>query len=106
MLAIGVDIENLNNFPDYSTGDERRFFQDNYTKNEIDYCLKNQNPQLSFMSLFSVKESIIKADNSYMGKKLNNIEIKFDDMGKPFFGDFSISISHCGNICVTVAVIS
>ena len=102
-MSLGLDIEIIKNFPNYADGNEKSFFSNTYTDYELQYCSNRQDINLSLLALFCLKEAIIKADNSLIGKKFNLIEIKHDKNGKPIKEGFDLSVSHTDGICVAIA---
>jgi phosphopantetheinyl transferase (holo-ACP synthase) len=101
---LGIDIEHSDNLPDYYAGDEMRFFEDYFSLEEIEYALNKYNPQKYFTSLFSLKESIVKADNSFKNVKFNQVIILFDKLGIPYKDGFLLSISYSGKMCISTAI--
>lgn len=103
-FSSGIDIEELSiikNIKDYPNDP---FFKENFSKEEIEYCMSKPDPSQSFAGLFCAKEAIIKADNSFKKVKLNKINIKHDASDKPIFEGFSISISHSANYVAALAL--
>lgn len=103
-LEVGVDTELIENFdfPKDIRGDI--FYKNTFTTKEIDYAMQKVNPRATFAALFSLKESIIKADNSLFGRPFNEIEISHTEQGKPFFAGFSLSVSHSDVHVVSIAI--
>jgi len=102
-MSLGIDIETIKNFPNYSDGNEKAFFLNTFTDYELQYCKNRPDINLSLVGIFCLKEAIIKADNSLMGMKFNLIEIKHDKNGKPVKEGFDLSLSHTNGICVGIA---
>ena len=102
-FAVGIDTEDISNFENLQNLDTK-FYEDNFSLNEINYCKTKINPKLSFVGLFSLKESIVKADNSFKNIPFNQIEISHSQKGKPYFLDFSLSISHTDKSVTTIAI--
>lgn len=102
--GIGIDIEAIDGLP--RTDDFRKdaFYSMNFTAAEIAYCILQPDPYASFAGLFAVKESIVKADNSYRTKSFNTIAISHSQTGKPLYPGWNISISHAGTMAVAVAI--
>ena len=101
---LGVDIINVKELPCYDSNLEKRFFVDNFTKNEISYLDNKQDKQKGFAIIFSLKESILKCDNSLIDVPFNKIEIIF--IGSiPQYKNYSLSYSILNSelIC-TVAI--
>tara|TARA_B100000780_G_C21086195_1_gene437589 strand:- start:121 stop:906 length:786 start_codon:yes stop_codon:yes gene_type:complete len=104
ILSVGVDIESVSSLEYSDEYSSNIFYTENFTNDEIQYCVSKPNPQQSFTALFATKEAIIKADNSYKKVKFNAINIKHNEIDKPSFKDFSISISHSEEYVVAVAI--
>jgi phosphopantetheine--protein transferase-like protein len=103
-FGIGVDIEDIVNLPKAVNFSTDKFYVDNFSAYEIDYCSKKANPAESFAALFSLKESIIKADNSFIQTQFNQIKIQHTEQGQPTFQNFHLSTSHSKNLVVSVAI--
>ena len=103
-IQVGIDIEDIMNMPVATDYREERFYTDNFTSKEISYCILQADPRASFAGKFSLKEAIIKADNSYKSVPFKEIEILNDSQGKPIFDGFALSISHTRNQSVAVAI--
>jgi phosphopantetheine--protein transferase-like protein len=101
-FEIGIDIENISNLP--TRNENNQFYLDIFTSEEINYCELKKEPIRSFAGIFSLKEAIVKADNSLRSEKFNKIGIGHSDEGKPTFQNFDLSVSHAGDIVVSVAV--
>lgn len=100
---VGIDIEEISQF-ELSVNSESAFYTDNFSAEEIVYCKSKADPRASFAALFSLKESIVKADNSYKGISFKTLNIKHSDQGLPLFNGFSLSVSHTKNYVVTIAI--
>lgn len=103
-IQMGVDIEEVDNFPQTLNFREDPFYIQTFSSREIAYCLLNENPIQSFAGKFAAKEAIIKVDETYTQRPMNQIEILNDKTGKPYFKDFRISISHTGRNAIAVAI--
>jgi phosphopantetheine--protein transferase-like protein len=101
---IGIDIEEISNFPESKNFNLDRFYIDNFTLNEIEYCKSKVNPRNSFAAIFSLKESIIKADSALIELPFNQIEISHDNEGRPIYSGFLLSNSHSSGNVVSVAI--
>lgn len=106
MLPIGIDIEAISNFDEAEDYREHPFYKNNFTPQEISYCLLQNNTRLSFAGLFAAKEAIVKADNAYQNRDFTAIEIEHDSKGKPYYKNFSISISHTNETAIAVAALN
>ena len=101
---IGIDIENISNILSSEEYKTDQFYIDNFSSEEIKYCESKKDPLKSFLALFSLKESIVKADNSLRNIRFNQIIIEHDSNGKPIYPNFNLSVSHSDNFVVSVAV--
>ncbi len=97
--SIGIDIQDLSELPKVNDFWENEFYKSKFTPNEIAYALTKENPLETFAGLYACKEAIIKSNNKI---KWDEINIKHDEYGKPFFLNYSISISHSGNFATSV----
>jgi phosphopantetheine--protein transferase-like protein len=96
---VGIDIQEINELPDVVDFWEDEFYKSKFTREEIAYCLTKDNPKQSFSGLYSCKEALVKADNNLDSA---NINIRFNENGKPFFENYSLSISHSGEYSIAV----
>ncbi len=102
--GIGIDIEELDAIPETKSHRSHPFYTENFSQREISYCLLKEHPTQSFAGLFALKEAIIKANNQYMGRKFNEMEISHNDKGMPFHEGFILSISHNTESAVGIAL--
>ena len=103
-FSSGIDIEEISLIKNIENHTRDPFFQENFSKDEIEFCMSKPNPQQSFAGLFSAKEAIVKADHSFKKTKFNKINITHDIFHKPIFKGFSISISHSAHHVVAIAI--
>ena len=104
LLSTGSDIEEIKNMPIVNDFREDEFYTMNFHPAEIAYAILQPNSFATFAGLFAAKEAIIKADNTFRSKKFSTIFIDHLPSGKPFFPDFSISISHTSELAMATAV--
>ncbi len=104
MNTIGIDIEMISIFPNVKDFKTEAFYIDNFTPNEIAYCISQNNPIQSFAGLFCAKEAIFKAGFNKENISYSDIEIEHDEKGKPIFEGFNISIAHTSETAVAVAI--
>ena len=100
MLVFGVDIIEIDSFPSFIKGEEKPFFLYNYTKSEIEFANKQINPDIEFIKMFSIKESLVKSDKSLVGKNFNKIELSFVD-NYYFYNNYKIITTTANNYCVS-----
>lgn len=101
---IGIDIEEIKQFPQVADYREDEFYTMNFAPSEISYCILQPNPTASFSGLFAAKEAIVKADNSYITTPFNSIVITHLSGGKPIYTPFQLSISHIAELAVAIAI--
>tara|TARA_Y100001935_G_scaffold210664_1_gene180663 strand:- start:323 stop:643 length:321 start_codon:yes stop_codon:yes gene_type:complete len=100
LLNFGVDIIECDSFPSFIKGDEYSFFLYNYTKSEIEFAKKQINPDIEFIKMFSIKESLVKSDKLLTGKNFNKIELSF--VGNCYiYNDYKITTSTGNNNCIS-----
>lgn len=104
IFSVGIDIEKVSSLEETNDYFNNSFYLENFSLDEIKHCTSRANAQQSFAALFATKEAIIKADNSYKKTKFNKINVSHNKSSKPYFKDFSISISHTEDFVVAVAV--
>ncbi len=102
--GIGIDIQEINVLPVSNDFREDEFYKMNFTSAEIAYCILQKNPRVSFAGLFAAKEAIVKADNTFLNKPFNAIQLEHLPNGKPYNSQFKISISHTEEIAIAVAI--
>ena len=102
-LIVGIDMENVSLFEEVDDYTTNQFYKDNFSSEEIQYCIGKASPVQSFAGLFSIKEAIVKADNSFKKIKFNKIKITHTTNNRPLFGDFSLSISHSKKYVIAIA---
>tara|TARA_B100001142_G_C14136785_1_gene579052 strand:+ start:155 stop:466 length:312 start_codon:yes stop_codon:yes gene_type:complete len=101
-MTVGIDIENINNFPNYKI--EKQFFKDNYSSIEIEYALDQNQSNIILLSMFCLKEAIVKADNSFKSKPFKNIIIHYNESNLPMHEGFELSASFTKDLCVATAL--
>lgn len=116
-FSIGVDIENIDRFQKINLSKNNSFLKKVYTEKELKYCLSKKFPARHLAALFCGKEAVyktLKGESIGSGLAFNKIEITHQKSGAPVakikdnkFGkiDILISLSHCENTAVAVAII-
>ncbi len=108
-FRIGIDIIEVNRFSSKKFSENKAFYEKIFTKNEIDYCIKFNEPYTHFAGKFALKEAVIKALNQKID--LLDIETSHENNSpvvklKNYPNSLSIaSISHEKNIAVAVFLI-
>lgn len=106
--GIGIDIEEITRFSVKKIERNRTFYKKIFTSNEINYCLKKNNPYPHFASRFCAKEALVKAlvTSSLEFKdieiiiKNNQPTLKFAGKNKTF-----LSLSHTSKYAIAVVVV-
>ena len=60
-LGIGIDIIDVNQFREKEYSENIEFYQKIFSPNEIQYCLKFNDPYPHFAGKFALKEAVIKS---------------------------------------------
>lgn len=103
-LAVGIDIEDISSIPAPLNCKSNSFFNDNFSESEIDYCMMQVNPKESFATRFSLKEALIKADNTLMNMPLNELHIGNNAQGAPVYPGYVLSCSHSQDQVIAIAI--
>ena len=98
-FSIGIDISSVKKFSEKPFKDNESFYKKNFSKEEIEYCLRFKNNSEKFAGRFALKEAVIKSikeqiefskiETSYLDSK---ILIKILDSEKNY--KFNASLSH------------
>jgi phosphopantetheine--protein transferase-like protein len=109
-MDIGIDIVETKKFKILSKNRGNRFFTNNFSPKELDYCFSYKDPATHLAANFAAKEAVFKS----LGRNdiiLSSIEIRRNENGKPYVfingkrhKSVSISLSHTGGIAVAVAI--
>ena len=113
-LACGIDIERVDAMPVADDYWEHEFYKESFTKDEIAYCLLQENPRMHLAARWCAKEALVKCDPSFKGQPFSTIEVVRDKSGKVSLayltnGDstkpsHALSISHTETIAAAVVV--
>ena len=102
---LGVDIIELKQLPDFKSQKEKRFFRDNFSKRELRYIENSLNQKHTIAVLFSLKESMLKCDNSLIDTPFNKINITLKN-SYAFHPKFNLSFSTLkGQAIVSMALV-
>jgi len=85
IFGIGTDIINIKRMEKSLKRHGKKFKNNIFSKNEINYCEKKMNPGAFFAKRFAAKEALTKALGTGISKGINfkHIEISNDIYGKP-----------------------
>jgi len=104
-LDVGIDLVKIDRFKKIPFNENKSFYKKNFSKEEIEYCLKFEEPYKHFAGKFAIKEATIKSIN----KKIELLQIKtYHDESKPKVLiinkeiDFKVSVSHDGDYAIAI----
>ena len=102
---VGIDLVKIDRFKKIPFDKNESFYKKNFSEEEIEYCLRFEEPYKHFAGKFAIKEATIKAIN----KKIELLEIKtYHDKSKPKVSiineeiDFKVSVSHDGDYAIAI----
>ena len=104
-FGIGIDLVKIDRFKKTPFEENESFYRKNFSKEEIEYCLKFEEPYKHFAGKFAIKEATIKA----IDKKIQLIQIKtYHKESKPKVSivnekiDLKVSVSHDGDYAIAI----
>ena len=101
MIKVGNDIVLISRI-EKSIKNER-FLNEVFTEKERKHCKNAQ----SFAGVYAAKEAYFKARGTGITRRLNTVEIGYDEKGKPYIsGEKScdVSVSHDGDYAFAVVI--
>jgi len=108
-MGVGIDLVEINRFKDLPYEKNKSFFEKNFSKNEIEYCLKFSDSYRHFAGKFALKEALIKS----VEFKISFLEIKtFHVNSKPKIEiqkfkenyNFLVSLSHEKSFAIAIVL--
>jgi holo-[acyl-carrier protein] synthase len=99
-FGLGVDIENVSRFRVHIFAQEKKFWENIFSKKELKWLAKYKDPYTHATGIFTAKEAVVKALYS-LGQKIfiREIEVKHDSDGRPI-----ISLLHIKDIVCQVSI--
>ena len=104
-FGVGIDLVKIDKFKKILFEENESFYRKNFSKEEIEYCLKFEEPYKHFAGKFAIKEATIKA----IDKKIQLIQIKtYHKKSKPKVSivnekiDLKVSVSHDGDYAIAI----
>ena len=104
-FGVGIDLVKIDRFKKIPFDQNESFYRKNFSKEEIEYCLRFEEPYKHFAGKFAIKEATIKAIN----KKIELSQIKtYHEESKPKVSiineemDFKVSVSHDGDYAIAI----
>ena len=102
---VGIDLVKIDRFKKIPFNENESFYKKNFSKEEIEYCLKFEEPYKHFAGKFAIKEATMKSIN----KKIELSQIKtYHEESKPKVSiineeiDFKVSVSHDGDYAIAI----
>ena len=113
-LACGIDIERVDALPVTDDYWEHEFYKENFSKDEIAYCLLQENPRMHFAARWCAKEALVKCDPAYKGQPFSTLEVVRAASGEVSLAHhangtsttppLAVSISHTETMAAAVVV--
>lgn len=104
-FGVGIDLVKIDRFKKIPFEKNESFYRKNFSKEEIEYCLKFEEPYKHFAGKFAIKEATIKA----IDKKIQLLQIKtYHKESKPKVSivnekiDLKVSVSHDGDYAIAI----
>jgi phosphopantetheine--protein transferase-like protein len=89
-LACGIDIERVDAMPVTDDYWEHEFYKESFSKDEIAYCVLQENPRMHFAARWCAKEALVKCDPAFKGQSFATMEVIRNQSGE-------VSLAHHGN---------
>ena len=89
-LACGIDIERVDAMPVTDDYWEHEFYKESFSKDEIAYCLLQENPRMHFAARWCAKEALVKCDPAFKGQSFATMEVVRNESGE-------VSLAHHAN---------
>jgi phosphopantetheine--protein transferase-like protein len=114
-LACGIDIETVDAMPITDDYWEHEFYKESFSKDEIAYCVLQENPRMHFAARWCAKEALVKCDPSFKGQSFATLEVVRSQSGKVSLAHrvngtsiekstLAVSISHTETTAAAVVV--
>ena len=113
-LACGIDIERVDAMPVTDDYWEHEFYKESFSKDEIAYCLLQENPRMHFAARWCAKEALVKCDPGYKGQPFSTLEVVRNESGEVSLAHhangtstkppMAVSISHTETMAAAVVV--
>ena len=104
-FGVGIDLVKIDKFKKILFEENESFYRKNFSKEEIEDCLKFEEPYKHFAGKFAIKEATIKA----IDKKIQLLQIKtYHKESKPKVSivnekiDLKVSVSHDGDYAIAI----
>lgn len=114
-LAVGVDIEMVENLPEAADFWTNDFYRAHFTSDEIAYCARQEQPRMHFAARWSAKEALAKCDVRFLTADPTTLQVSFED-GRPVFDwirsgraerlPHALSLTHTSLLAAAVVAVS
>lgn len=82
-LAIGVDLEMVDQLPDAADYWTSEFYRTHFSSAEIAYCMQQEQPRMHFAARWSAKEALAKCDARFKDVEPSSVQVALDAGGRP-----------------------
>jgi phosphopantetheine--protein transferase-like protein len=114
-LACGIDIERVDAMPVADDYWEHEFYKASFSKDEIAYCLLQENPRMHFAARWCAKEALVKCDPAFKGQSFATLEVIRNETGEVSLAhhvngtstkepSLAVSLSHTETMAAAVVV--
>jgi phosphopantetheine--protein transferase-like protein len=113
-LACGIDIERVDAMPVADDYWEHEFYKESFSKDEIAYCLLQENPRMHFAARWCAKEALVKCDPAFKDQPFSTLEVVRNESGEVSLAHhangtstrppLAVSISHTETMAAAVVV--
>ena len=106
-VNVGIDLVEINRFKKISFNENKSFYRKNFSKDEIEYCLKFSEPYKHFAGKFAIKEATKKSINkklelskimTYHMKSKPSVRILDEEL------EFNVSVSHEKKYAIAIVI--
>ena len=110
--SCGIDVESVAQLPDTADYAGHQFYKDNFSPEEISYCIKQAKPRQHFAARWCAKEALKKCDAAFRDTRPADLELARADSGAVFFRlrgrvlPHAVSISHTEDTAVAVVLLT
>ena len=103
--GVGLEILNIAALPDAEDYVRHDFYAARFTPVEIAYCTKQHDVKAAFQTLLAVKRAIIKSGAAVASPDAErDLELSFDEDGRPSYSGCLLSISHTDSLAAAVCL--
>ena len=106
-VNVGIDLVEISRFKKIPFNENESFYRKNFSKDEIEYCLKFSEPYKHFAGKFAIKEATKKSVNknlelskirTYHTESKPNVRILDEEL------EFKVSVSHEKNYAIAIVI--